>query len=419
MYKILAVPFALASALTGQVIMGQPAPKLSVVDVVQGRFDPASTGKPRLLEFWATWCGPCVENIPHLNQLADQFSGRDIDFIAITSEERPVVEKFLQSHRIRGTIVLDRDSATSKAYRASLPSTALIDRAGRLVRLVHPEQVTAAVLEDLMADRPVQVPATLPGRSLPMMGAPVGFGEEIRRADTPSPQGWVSTLVKVAIAPSKWPADKWGGVQSGGPYVDSNDESVDNHMKAEGAELIWLLYYAYDLPASRIEISKYLQGGKYAVEAWVPPDHSRLLKPMLREALEAAVNYRARIEERTVDVLVLTGLPGRLRKEVGYSFGPCKFECGMATGSQNCQSQSMRTFRGVVETGANKEVIIDNPPKGRFTWDVRWDWHKPGEFQKVLREQLGLELRPEKRRLPFLIVEPASAAPTAASSAER
>jgi thiol-disulfide isomerase/thioredoxin len=57
----------------------------------------ALKGKVVVLEFWATWCGPCVAAISHLNELADQFKDRPVQFIAVTDEGEKVIGPFLNS----------------------------------------------------------------------------------------------------------------------------------------------------------------------------------------------------------------------------------------------------------------------------------------------------------------------------------
>ena len=75
-----------ACLITGQVVtaqpvtVGQPDPKWTIGAVVQGHVEEPGF-KPTVVEFWATWCTPCREAIPHLNKLADQFKDRSIDLV--------------------------------------------------------------------------------------------------------------------------------------------------------------------------------------------------------------------------------------------------------------------------------------------------------------------------------------------------
>jgi thiol-disulfide isomerase/thioredoxin len=71
--------------------------------VASARFE-ALAGKVVVLEMWATWCGPCVKAIPHLNELAGKFKDRPVVFLSVTDEEQKVVEAFLNKRRISGWV---------------------------------------------------------------------------------------------------------------------------------------------------------------------------------------------------------------------------------------------------------------------------------------------------------------------------
>src|SRR5580692_6053816 len=78
-----------------QIAVGDVAPKLVLDDVLQGKLDAEPGGKARVLEFWATYCGPCIPQIAHLNKLATEFSGWNIEFVWITHEAAGTVAQFL------------------------------------------------------------------------------------------------------------------------------------------------------------------------------------------------------------------------------------------------------------------------------------------------------------------------------------
>jgi uncharacterized protein (TIGR03435 family) len=335
-----------------------------------------------LLEFWATWCGPCVQNVPHLNQLAEQFEARGLQFLSITPEEASTVQRFLQTHTLRGIVALDPGQAMLKLYGAGTPTTVLIDRSGRVVRKVHPSQITAAVLEDLVSDRPVQLSAIRDDMYPPQGGGP--FGENESDA---------STIVKLTVLPST----KRGGFSSGyNPAKDSTAERV----KTEGETLPSLLAFAYDLRPQQLVVSKYFQGGYYAVDAWVPDGQGPLLKPLVRNALEAAIGYQTHINKKQFDILVLEGLPGKLQAAQGVSIQNEK-------GLISADGWPLSQLANDLEQALKRPVLIDHIPSGHFQWHLQWKADEPQDLEKALSEQLGLRLRPERRLLPVLIVDTA------------
>jgi thiol-disulfide isomerase/thioredoxin len=82
--------------------IGSQAPALDIEHWVHngnGRFKPVNEfvkGKVYVVEFWATWCGPCIASMPHLVELQEKFSDKGVQVISISDEDLETVEKFLE-----------------------------------------------------------------------------------------------------------------------------------------------------------------------------------------------------------------------------------------------------------------------------------------------------------------------------------
>ena len=133
--------------------VGNKAPKIEIVDWVSAKIPGTEpfAGKTVILEFWATWCVPCVEAIPHLNQLSEKFAGRKVVFVPITNEKRSTIEAFFKRHQMKSSVVIDKDRQTTLAYGVEgIPCTFLIDAKGILRWQGYPTDLTEQALSEFL-----------------------------------------------------------------------------------------------------------------------------------------------------------------------------------------------------------------------------------------------------------------------------
>jgi thiol-disulfide isomerase/thioredoxin len=99
--------------------IGSVAPALDIEHWVQdgnGKFKPVTkftNGKVYVIEFWATWCGPCIQSMPHLAKLQSDFADKGVQIVSISDEDLETVEKFLE-RPVRAAKKPKEDDAESK-----------------------------------------------------------------------------------------------------------------------------------------------------------------------------------------------------------------------------------------------------------------------------------------------------------------
>ena len=116
-------------------LVGKPAPQLQLKDS-SGKITTLDSfrGKPVLLEFWATWCAPCINLMPQLNQLYAETEGKGLVWIGIDyDKDRSAVSAFLARDRISWPNYHDDDGSIAKAFqRKGIPLGVLIDAEGKI-----------------------------------------------------------------------------------------------------------------------------------------------------------------------------------------------------------------------------------------------------------------------------------------------
>ena len=112
------------------------APDFSLRDIGGGTVSLASyRGSLVLLNFWATWCGPCRDEMPSMENLSRNFGGQGFSLLAINQKESAAqVTSFMRTHELNFPTPLDSDGRVSAAYRVyGIPMTYLIDGSGNAI----------------------------------------------------------------------------------------------------------------------------------------------------------------------------------------------------------------------------------------------------------------------------------------------
>lgn len=118
---------------------GRPAPNLQLVDLEGRSVSLASLrGKVVIVDFWATWCPPCVMEVPTFKKLQTTYRDKGLEIIAISlDEDKRDLAEFIRKNDLTYTVVLgDENLAEKFGPLTGLPMTYFIDRKGR-IRIEH------------------------------------------------------------------------------------------------------------------------------------------------------------------------------------------------------------------------------------------------------------------------------------------
>lgn len=93
----------------------------------------AFEGKVLFVNLWATWCGPCVVEMPSIQRLYEQFAQEDVAFLLVSDEAPDLVEKFAREQGWELPLYISDDEKPSAFESLGIPATFILDRKGRIV----------------------------------------------------------------------------------------------------------------------------------------------------------------------------------------------------------------------------------------------------------------------------------------------
>lgn len=172
-HRILALAFGAlfgtaATAVSSAAQIGDPAAPLQIAEWIKGGPVDLAEVKGRkivVVEFWATWCGPCKASIPHLTELAHKFADRGVVFVGVSDENASKVRPFVDNMgaKMDYTVAIDDNRQTSGGYmraygRNGIPCAFIVDLEGRVAWVGHPMGDLEKQLEKLASAPVVESP---------------------------------------------------------------------------------------------------------------------------------------------------------------------------------------------------------------------------------------------------------------------
>ena len=385
--------------------IGDAPPLLILSETIQG---PAINeiswdklkGKVVVLEFWNINCVPCVQAIPHLNELVEQFSNQVV-FISISDDNGDYLKKFLKRKPISSWVVLDGLlNPTRTAFDVhGIPHTVIVDASGKIAAITHPAALEAKNLEEILAGKPCSLPP--PQLNSPDERNVVAVTNHVVAITHPAP-----TKVEISIkGPFPLP-DRGAFVRRGWDWSKSFPD-----FEAGKASLEDVIPAFFDISPKLVFVKTKLPEGLYDISAIAPPDKMPELKRQFADKLKTTFGIAIQTKKQNLKVYVMTACstnaPGI--KQVQRRGGG-----GQRPGGFYLTGNKMDKIASFMENSLDRPIINETGLTGLWSVDVKWQMAEselnsdsnpdPDKVIKAVREQLGLELTSTNRTLEVLEV---------------
>ena len=392
--------------------IGQPAPALAFTQLYGApegtKIDwPSLKGKVVVLEFWATWCAPCIAEIPHLNELAQSVSASNVQFISVDDEDPAVVKDFIAKKHMEGWVGVSKSVFDDYGVQAR-PTTIVIDTQGRIAATMHPQQLVKDQLIALADGKPV-VFAPDPGGAT-MAAAQKVMAEQIAAMKNPAAGSAVKPLFEFSIRPGDANAMPM-------TFTGADKATGQSSIDMRNAPLSLLIPWATELPEDRVSIHGDADKAHYNMHLSAPNLDVDKLAPLLQQAITSAAGVRLTHHAAEEDAYVLQGTPqaaARLTPTVSNHGSMCNYDG--RDGKLTMIKTSLDDLAQSLEQALGIPVLNETRITGEF--DAGFTLPKGGfdGAKAALEANLGLTLVKAKRNIDRVSVDLPPASDKSASS---
>ena len=378
--------------LLAQTSIGEAAPPITFATVLNGNSPSLHLadlrGKAVLLEFWATWCGPCVQAMPHLQELQGQFKDR-LQVITVTEETEQRIKRFLINRPSTLLFAVADTGGARKAFPYRLfPHSVLISPQGKVVAITEPRNITSAVLEKVLVGQEVNLP----------------LKEDNLVAD---PLTYFTVAADTRAHFLVQPELKGVGGLSHSYLQDPVFKGRRLTMVNLPLESVYRLAYE-SLPYGRtldltsgesVEENK----TKYCLDIVVPPGQEAQLLPTLRKELQKKFTLRASLEKRLRAVYVLRVADAAKVKKIPVSQAKAEV-FGASAGVFDGEHVRLEKLADYLESFGMVNLPVVDETGNKTFYDLHFEFEpeKKGAIHDALAN-LGLKLEKAERPIDVLV----------------
>ena len=376
----------------GESKIGSTVPDL-IFPIVLNTVEPPKSlgdyaGKIVILDFWATWCAPCVEAFPHLEELQSTYP-EALAVIGITNESEERIATFLQNREVGFPLVLDTNGEFAAAFPHRLvPHTVVMDGEGTVVAVTTSRGVTEDMISDLIAGEPVSVPEKRDVLNVSL---------NLKVSELGNPDFQVTLT----------------GYQPGLPSMfqpDGAGELAGRYLKAFNLGPRSLFEIAYGMASSlyvTLDVAEperlgWSQSTAVCFEMTVPLSRATERMTIMQEQLAMYFPYRATLATELKSVLVLRRTDEQTAgpKRSGEGEEPYFFFSG------NGLTMKAKPLTGLTDFLSNQleSIVVDETGlDGTYSLELPWYNEKPSLIHEELAK-IGLQLVEAEREVEVLVI---------------
>lgn len=382
------------SAFAQESILGKKSPELAFDKILN--FDKAKASlsdfknKVVILDFWATWCVPCINSFPHLEELQSRFPN-DLQIITITNDREERIKRFLENRSMKLPVAIDESKEITQIFpHGVIPHTVVIDKSGIIKVVATPSEITEELIKKILLDQGVNVQEK----------------KDVINFDPSLPlSGNENFTYQITITPYNKDYGSYSNAEGGAsPYTGRRILATNLSARA-------LYEIAYQFP-SRIrtivdvsDLSKFEWSEQNAVcfDLIVPEALGGQRFDIMKQQLSTYFGYQSFVEKRVRPVKVLQRIKGTelLIKKSKDGTEPASSDTRYGL---SMKGASIEKLAGFLESKMNKPVVNETNLDGLYDIETPWYNESPGKIHEELKK-IGLEMIDAEREINVLVIK--------------
>lgn len=379
-------------SVIAQIKVGTKAPELKLEGIYNRENSKIPTletlhGKIVILDFWATWCSPCVAAFPENNELSNKYKDKNVQFIAITDDPKEKLENFLGKMKVDFWVGRDDDNKDFKNYNVNgRPQMYIINKEGTIV--YQGNKVTAEMIEEAIATNTVNLQKKEEYLKVITNG---GFspGEDplynaVSRMLGKDKSYRPSLIEHVIIRPSLEPAFGGYGMKNASGKVG---------ITYSGGDLLSIFMFLHGIPSSIWITDKTKDSTRYDIIYWKKTESFKSAYAEIEQKLTAGLSIKLDTAKslQTVNLLSVNKYNEFLKKYEEIEAGTLK----LYTHINNFASQ--------LEEKSKQYYIVDESSQNTFIYNKGMEWKdlNNANTTKILDflKERGISVNQEKRTI--------------------
>jgi uncharacterized protein (TIGR03435 family) len=339
-------------------------------------------GKILIIEFWGTWCSPCIPALQHLNEIKNKFPN-DVFVVGISDDSKERLTKFLTKRVVSVPLASEADMKLNGIFAFNMvPHTIIADKNGKIMAITSPNEVTEEKIKEIIAGK---IPNFKPKEDKEFDSKVDYFGADESTDYAITQKAYIQGFPSFSK-------------RGNGVFKDRRISCINLSTQS-----ILQLAFKKSFETTIVNLPE-------AKQAFIPEnlccfdiivkesDKANLYKIMQAEAMKL-LGVKANIEKRVVDVYVLKKVADILKESV-------KKEASGESSGRGIKAEyiEMDFLVDFLANELQKPVVDETNLKGRYDINFEYASEDPTALMKVLAT-LGLKISKEKREVEMLIIE--------------